>query len=84
MHRTLFRPRALLLGGLLFALLASGRPAALRAQLPLLDTAAITVPTGTTKRLQMSTKKEIKNVTNSARTSSTSSTVNGRPDSRRC
>ena len=65
MHRTLSRPRALLLGGLLFALLASGRPEALRAQLPLLDTTAITVPAGTTKRLQMGSKKEIKNVTNS-------------------
>ena len=65
MHHTLFRPRALLLGGLLLALLAGGRPGPLQAQLPLLDTAAITVPTGTTQRLQMSTKKEIKNVTNS-------------------
>ncbi len=65
MHHTLFRTRALLLGGLLLALLAGGRPGPLQAQLPLLDTAAITVPTGTTQRLQMSTKKEIKNVTNS-------------------
>jgi pilus assembly protein CpaC len=65
MHRTLFRPRALLIGGLLFALLAAARPGPVRAQLPLLNTTAITVPTGTTTRLQMSTKKAIKLVRNS-------------------
>ncbi len=65
MHRKLFRPQAFLLGGLLFALLASGRPGLLQAQLPLQDTAAITVPTGTEQLLQMGSKKNIKVISSS-------------------
>ena len=66
MHRTLCRPRALLLGGLLLALLATGRPDPLQAQIPApTGSTPMIVPSGTTTRLQMSTKKAIKLVKSS-------------------
>lgn len=65
MHRTFCRPHALLLGGLFLAVIVGARPGPLLAQIPASASTAITVPTGTTTRLQMSTKKAIKLVKNS-------------------
>ena len=49
MHRTLCRPRNLLLGGLLLALLVSGRPETLNAQIPgTFPDKALIVPIGGT------------------------------------
>ena len=64
MHRTLCRPRNLLLGGLLLALLVCGRPEALKAQIPGTSGNALTVPIGGTIPLQMATKKAISLVKN--------------------
>jgi pilus assembly protein CpaC len=64
MHRTLYRPWALLLGGLLLALLASGRPEPSQAQIPAPTSTPLIVPTGSKTRLQMTTKKAIKLVNN--------------------
>src|SRR5258708_7043606 len=66
MHRTLFRPRAFLLGGLLLALVASGRPEAAPAQIPGTSGNAVTVPIGGTVPLQLSTKKDIAQVKKSS------------------
>src|ERR1700676_4252174 len=63
MHRTLFRPRALLLGALALALLLSGGPAP--AHIPGTSGSALTVPIGGTVPLQMTTKKAISLVKNS-------------------
>ena len=65
MHRTLCRPRNLLLGGLLIALLVSGRPDSLNAQIPGTSGSSLIVPIGGTVPLQMSTKKAISLVKNS-------------------
>ncbi|HBI47037.1 MAG TPA: hypothetical protein DDY78_29910, partial [Planctomycetales bacterium] len=65
MHRTLCRPRNLLLGGLLIALFVSGRPESLNAQIPGTSGSSLAVPIGGTVPLQMSTKKAISLVKNS-------------------
>ena len=65
MHRTLCRPRNFLLGGLLLALLVSGRPESLNAQIPGTSGSSLTVPIGGAVPLQMSTKKAIALVKNS-------------------
>ncbi len=65
MHRTLCRPRNFLLGGLLLALLVSGRPETLNAQIPGTSGNSLAVPIGGTVPLQMSTKKAISLVKNS-------------------
>lgn len=64
MHHTHFRPRDLLLGGLLLALFLVGRPAALTAQIPGTSGSALMVPIGGTVPLQMTTKKAISLVKN--------------------
>jgi pilus assembly protein CpaC len=65
MHRTLCRPRNVLLGGLLIALLVSGRPESLNAQIPGTSGNSVAVPFGGSQELQMSTKKAISLVKNS-------------------
>jgi pilus assembly protein CpaC len=65
MHRTLCRPRNLLLGGLLIALLVSGRPESLNAQIPGTSGSPLEVPAEGTLSLQMRTKKAISLVKNS-------------------
>ncbi len=64
MHHTHFRPRNLLLGGLLLALFLVGRPDALTAQIPGTSGSALMVPIGGTVPLQMTTKKAISLVKN--------------------
>ena len=64
MHPTLFRPRTLLLGGLLLALVLAGRPDALTAQIPGTTGNALVVPIGGTVPLQITTKKAITLVKN--------------------
>ena len=64
MHHTHFRPRNLLLGGLLLALFLVGRPDALTAQIPGTSGSALMVPIGGTVPLQMNTKKAISLVKN--------------------
>ncbi len=65
MHRTLCRPRNFLLGGLLLALLVSGRPESLNAQIPGTSGSSLTVPIGGAVPVQMTTKKAITLVKNS-------------------
>ena len=67
MHRTLCRPRNLLLGGLLIALLVSGRPENLNAQITgglFPPDKAVVVSTGGTVTAQMSTGQAISVVKN--------------------
>jgi pilus assembly protein CpaC len=65
MHRTFCRPRNFLLGGLLLALLVSGRPESLNAQIPGTTGSSLIVPIGGTVPVQMTTKKAITLVKNS-------------------
>ena len=64
MHHTHFRPRNLLMGGLLLALFLVGRPDALTAQIPGTSGSALIVPIGGTVPLHMTTKKAISLVKN--------------------
>ena len=65
MHRTLCRPRTLLLGGLLLALFLCGRPEALKAQVQGTAGNALIVPLGGPPvPLQMNTKKAISLIKN--------------------
>jgi pilus assembly protein CpaC len=79
MHRTICRPRNLLLGGLLIALLVSGRPESLNAQIPGTTGSSLTVPIGGSVPLQMSTKKAISLVKNTREEVLGVKTVQGDP-----
>jgi pilus assembly protein CpaC len=79
MHRTLCRPRNLLLGGLLIALLVSGRPESLNAQIPGTSGSSLTVPIGSSVPLQMTTKKAISLVKNTREEVLGVKTVQGDP-----
>jgi pilus assembly protein CpaC len=79
MHRTLCRPRNFLLGGLLLALLVSGRPESLNAQIPGTSGSSLIVPIGGSVPLQMSTNKAISLVKNSKEDVLSVKTVPGDP-----
>src|SRR5260370_42368331 len=79
MHRTLFRPRTLLMGSLALALLLAARPDAGVAQIPGTTGAALPVPINGSVKLQLSTKKPIKLVKVAKDNILAVKTVNGDP-----